>query len=108
MARSTVVWSPAHPDVRMNVASNLPATLRMHAASTDSPLAAALALQMSLPAAFLPATRSRAASHVLGPPSGRSPRMTSAHTSAIDSHTVASPEHEPAFANAMLYLPCTA
>src|SRR6185295_6785903 len=79
----------------------------MQAGSTVVPLAAALALQPSLRDAFLPAAFRRAASHLLGPASGRSARTWVAQFSARHSQTPWSPLHEPALAKAVAYLPST-
>src|SRR2546428_447608 len=68
---------------------------------------AALALHLSLADAFLPAAFKRAASHLLGPASGRSPRTAVAQFSARHSHTAWSPPQEPALPKAAVYLPST-
>src|SRR5262249_27381486 len=53
---------------------------------------------------FLPAAFRRAASHLLGPASGRSPRTTVAQFWAMHSQIAWSPPHWPALANAVPYL----
>src|SRR5262245_59974359 len=77
----------------------------MQTLSTGAPVAAALALHLSLPAAFLPAALSRTASHLLGPASGRSARTRFAQFSARHSQTAATLLQEPALPKAVEYLP---
>src|SRR6187549_2032026 len=79
----------------------------MHAVSTASSLTAALALQLSLAEAFLPAALSRVASHLLGPPSGRIAATALSQASARHSQMFWLPPHDPALANAAAYLSST-
>jgi hypothetical protein len=60
------------------------------------PFAAALAAHPRTPFAFFPAALSRADSHLLGPPSGRSFRTAVTHRSTRHSHAPTFPEHGPA------------
>src|SRR3989442_3545595 len=81
----------------------------MQAESTGTNFATALALHLSLADAFLPAAFRRAASHLLGPASGKSLRTWAAQFSARHSQSIWLPLHEPAVAkaNAVAYLPST-